>query len=227
MRRAMHYARGSSFLEADMTRRENVNVRARVQAAMPHLPATSFETFASFDAAAAAWLRSHASPVLTHFMAAVSLAHSQLVLYAVGLALALYAWKRGEPRWSALAIIVIPAGLALNDLLKLAFARVRPSIGGVPSVYDTYSFPSGHSAGATFVYGFLAAYIAFHSPVTAVRAAAIVAATVMVALVAVSRLVLGVHFASDVTAGVAWAASWTAAWVWGLAPRRRRTELAQ
>ena len=188
---------------------------------MPNLPDHFFDSFASFDAAAAASVRSHTNPAITHFMADISLAHSQVVLYAVGLALALYAWKRGEPRWSALAIIVIPAGLALNSLLKVAFARARPLIDGVPSAYATYSFPSGHSAGATLVYGFIAAYVAFHSTVLAVRVAAMVVALVMVALVAVSRLVLGVHFASDVVAGVAWAAIWACAWIAALAPRRR------
>lgn len=195
--------------------------RARQRpSAVPHLPAHFFDSFASFDAAAAAWVRSHANPALTQFMAYISLAHSQVVLYAVGFALALYTWKRGEPRWSALAIIVIPAGLALNALFKVVFARARPLIDGVPSAYGTYSFPSGHSAGAMLVYGYVAAYIAFHSTLLAVRVGAIVFALVMVTLVAFSRLVLGVHFASDVTAGVAWAAAWACAWIIALAPRR-------
>ena len=190
--------------------------------AMPHLHATSFDSFASFDAAAAAFVRAHTSPALSHVMAGISLVHSQVVLYAVGIALGFYAWKRGEPRWTMIALVVIPGGLALNALFKLAFARARPLIEGMPSQYDTYSFPSGHSAGATFVYGFLAAYIAFHSSTRSVRVAAFVAAFVMVALVAMSRLVLGVHFASDVSVGVAWAAVWTAGWIFGLAPRRQR-----
>jgi len=208
-------------------RSPNADGTAPSKAAMPHLAPDSFDSFASFDAAAAAWVRMHASPAMTQFMAAVSLAHSQAVLYAAGFALAIYAWKRGEPRWSALAVSVIVLGLVLNALLKLAFARARPLIEGVPSVYDTYSFPSGHAAGATLVYGFAAAYIAGHSSSPAVRIGVFFVAVIMIALVATSRLVLGVHFASDVTAGIAWAAMWATAWILALAPRRRALERAR
>src|SRR4051794_15333348 len=146
---------------------------------MPRLPPTGFDTFASFDAAAAAWVRAHASPALTQVMGALSLLHSQAVLWGIGLALVLYTWKRGEPRWALLALVAIPVGLLLNVVFKLVFARVRPLIEGAPGVYDTYSFPSGHSAGSTFVYGFVALYIASHSRSAVTRVAVFAVAVVM------------------------------------------------
>ncbi|HZZ94219.1 MAG TPA: phosphatase PAP2 family protein [Usitatibacter sp.] len=188
---------------------------------MPHLPPSAFDSFAYVDAAVAGWVRSHSGAALTAFMGAVSLVHSQAVLWAFAAVFALYAWKRGERQWARITIIVVPAGLLLNTLLKLVFARARPVLDGVASSYDTYSFPSGHAAGSTLVYGLLAAYIASHTSRPGLRWLAFAAAAAMIVLVASSRLVLGVHFASDVAGGVAWAALWVWLWIAILAPKRR------
>jgi len=95
------------------------------------------------------------------------------------------------------AIGVVVAGMAVLTALKHAVAAPRPpaSVNVVPT--GGHSFPSGHAMGATLAYGALAADLDVASSRVRYGAAA-----VLVALVALSRVVLGVHFVRDVLAGV-------------------------
>lgn len=97
--------------------------------------------------------------------------------------------------------LVALLGNALSNLLvqvlKRAVARPRPcDVHGVPlalvDLPDPFSFPSGHSSAAFSV----ALPIAFAHPLLAPVALGLASA------VAVSRVTLRVHYASDVLAGV-------------------------
>jgi len=111
-------------------------------------------------------------------------------------------------------LLGLAAGMAgLVIALKLAFALDRPGVGpaflveSVPSFlapvyYDAldpsgHSFPSGHAMGSTVVWVGAAWLLDVGR-----RRTRFAVAGVVVALVAVSRVVLGVHFAVDVLAGV-------------------------
>lgn len=96
------------------------------------------------------------------------------------------------------AIGVVVGGMALLTALKYAFAAPRPpaSVNLVPT--GGHSFPSGHAMGATVAYGALAVDLDAGSP-----RARYAAAGGLVSLIALSRVVLGVHFVRDVLAGIA------------------------
>lgn len=89
-------------------------------------------------------------------------------------------------------------GLALGLLLKTVFALPRPPASLQVTLADGYGFPSGHAVGSTVVWGLLAATLGVGT-----RRQRTGIAAVVVALVALSRVVLGVHFAVDVIVGVA------------------------
>ncbi len=87
----------------------------------------------------------------------------------------------------------------LNPALKQVFARVRP-------VHDAalaggYSFPSGHSAGAMVAYGMLA-YLALRTLPRRWHSWTAMLCVALVVTIAMSRIFIGVHFASDVAAGL-------------------------
>lgn len=63
------------------------------------------------------------------------------------------------------------------------------------------SFPSAHAAGAMAVYGFLAYAIARDLPSPRARFQAAYWTSILIALIGLSRVVLSVHYASDVAAG--------------------------
>lgn len=117
--------------------------------------------------------------------------------YAMGLAVALYG---GPQRFHALlaATLAVAAGIALFITLKHAFRRERPW-GLEPHCWaellppDQFSFPSGHTITAFAVTAALAGFYPEMLPGLLFCAISIAA----------SRVVLGMHFLSDVLAGAA------------------------
>src|ERR1041385_1006306 len=75
-----------------------------------------------------------------------------IVLFAVMLFLI---WKR---HWLSLftLIVAVPGGMLLNELIKVAVHRPRPFLEGPFVDWSGYSFASGHTIGATLLYGQLA-----------------------------------------------------------------------
>jgi undecaprenyl-diphosphatase len=105
---------------------------------------------------------------------------------------------------------VVLGGNLLNICLKHVVHRGRPVFEDPMLTLPTYSFPSGHAMGATVFYGLLAIYAANNTKERFARRATIAAAAVMIALVCFSRVYLGLHFVSDVAAGVAEGVAWSA-----------------
>ncbi|UPV75456.1 phosphatase PAP2 family protein [Halorussus limi] len=112
-------------------------------------------------------------------------------------AVALVYWF-GNRRRGAFALSAVLGALALTLALKGLFALPRPPTELYAGHASGYGFPSGHAIGATVLWGLLALVLERGSH----RWRAIGAGTV-VAVVATSRLVIGVHYVVDVVVGVA------------------------
>jgi membrane-associated phospholipid phosphatase len=113
-------------------------------------------------------------------------------------------------RWRWLIYLgVTAAGGSLADLeLKLYFARARPDVAEMLRAAHGYSFPSGHAMGSTVVFGALAYLGARMLRSWRWKAAVIALAIVLVVAVALSRVYLGVHWMSDIAAGVSAGLLW-------------------
>jgi membrane-associated phospholipid phosphatase len=140
------------------------------------------------DLQLANWLHAHGTPQLTRVMLAVSLLHGMLAISLLTVLLALFLRRRSERDWLVSLLLVIPGGLALNTLLKHAFARARPHFTDPIVTLATYSFPSGHVAGSTLLYGFVAAGLVSRTDALAWQLAIVGGALLMVGLVAASRV---------------------------------------
>ena len=154
------------------------------------------------------WFRVHQAPVLTHWLSVVTDAHGVVGIGIMGLALGLYLLWRRERYWLLALAVVLPGGMLMNVLLKLAFRRDRPLVDDPLRLLSGYSFPSGHVSAATLFYGLLAAFVASKLPSWGLRVLAWLAATVLVLLVAATRVYLGAHYFSDVVAAAAWGTAW-------------------
>lgn len=102
----------------------------------------------------------------------------------------------------AVALVVsVSAAEAASDLLKLACGRARPPAGQALVHVTGYALPSGHTTQATAFFGALALIVARRGAPRGLAWAARGSAALVAASVGVSRVYLGVHWATDVVAG--------------------------
>ena len=162
------------------------------------------------DVEVSRWLHTHAVPGMTRFMFVVTDLHSTFAVAGYTTVIAIgFALRR---RWRHLLtlLVCVGGGLALNVALKYAVHRARPVFDDPLLTLSTYSFPSGHVAGTTVLYGFLVAWVYGRTRRRGWRLLALLAFGVVVPLVALSRLYLGVHYLSDVIAAFAEGVAWLA-----------------
>lgn len=151
------------------------------------------------DAKVATWLHAHASPPLTAFFVAVTHLNSTLGIAIMSIVFALVLAKMREWYWILTLALAVGGGEALNVLLKHAYERARPVFDDPVVELMTYSFPSGHTAGAVLFYGVLAAFLVSRFYDRRLRAAVVIGAIVAVALVGHSRIYLGAHYLSPLS----------------------------
>ena len=123
-------------------------------------------------------------------------------LYAVATAVCIVAgWRLGMWRRAAAAWLTMMAVWGAAALLKLVVGRERPSVVDAVWEHDGLSFPSGHATNSAAM---TTAVLILLVPVLAVglRRGLAIAAVLFVAVVALHRVFLGVHYPSDVIAGV-------------------------
>ncbi|KQM18842.1 phosphatase PAP2 family protein [Novosphingobium sp. Leaf2] len=127
-------------------------------------------------------------------------------LFAIGAVVALVFMARR--REAALFALTIVSGWLVNSAIKALVARPRPQI--VPHLTEAggNSFPSGHSFNSAVVYIAMALAFAALSPRASVRHTLIGVAALLTLVIAWSRVWLGVHWPSDVTAGWLGGAGW-------------------
>jgi membrane-associated phospholipid phosphatase len=114
-------------------------------------------------------------------------------------------------------------GGLLNRVLKETFERTRPEFADPVLAASSWSFPSGHAMG-TFILCGMVCYLLVRETRSWTTAAIIVIASASWCVVmAFSRLYLGVHYASDVLAGLLAGVAWVAVCVSALEVLRRRT----
>jgi undecaprenyl-diphosphatase len=166
------------------------------------------DPLARWDVSFARWLSGERESIGTDFFRVLSFLGSPAVALAIGTVVCVVVYRRGRVVEAALLPVVLGGAELLNLILKLSFHRTRPDVAFVH--LDTYSFPSGHAMISTAAYGALA-YLAwghFRSRRDHLLLAA--GTAVLVALICFSRLYLGVHYLSDVLAGVAGGVFWLA-----------------
>jgi len=127
------------------------------------------------------------------------------LLIGASVLVALWLWYLGRGRAGAVLLAVILIGRAVTELQKYWVARARPDLEAHLVVVKTSSFPSGHAAGSMMFYLALALMLTAHSRL---RFAAAAAAILVSLLVGISRVMLGVHWPSDVIGGWSFGLLW-------------------
>jgi len=127
-----------------------------------------------------------------------------IVLFFVGL---YFVWKKWWPSLVTL-IIAVPGGMLLNEWVKILVHRQRPFVDGPFVDWSGYSFASGHTIGATLLYGQLLLFVLPVMKARHWRLLSIFSAVFLVLLVGFSRIALGAHFLTDVLAAIVFGIVW-------------------
>ena len=146
-------------------------------------------------------------PWLTPIMEGFSNLASPVVL--AGMLLVVEAFAPGR-RPGACAAINLVLAVVIDLVLKEIVQRQRPdeSIRLVSEV--GYSFPSGHSMVSMAFYGLLLWMVWQYEQDRVVKWVCVTGFAILILFVGISRIYLGVHYASDVIAGFAVSAIWLA-----------------
>src|SRR5216110_2506975 len=177
---------------------------------------------AGADHQIAGWFHAHLTQAFVNMLRAFSEPGSaQWIGVVLFLAVVFLVWKRA---WPALAtmIVAVPGGILLNELLKLAVHRHRPFLDGWFVDWSGYSFASGHTIGATLLYGQLLLCLLPLMKSKRWQRLSILSAAMLVMLVGFSRIALGAHYLTDVIAAIFLGVLWLMICALLLKPMRRR-----
>jgi len=178
--------------------------------------------FAAPDHELAAWFHAHLSPAFVTVLRAFTDFGSGEWIGLIVFALVLFfAWKRWWPSLVTL-IVAVPGGMLLNEWVKILVHRQRPFLDGPFVDWSGYSFASGHTIGATLLYGQLLLFIVPALKARHWRLLSILSAVSLIVLVGFSRIALGAHFLTDVLAAIFFGIIWLAFCLFATKPMRAR-----
>ena len=137
------------------------------------------------------------SPTITQILKIITMFGSGYIILPICLISVFYLRKKKESIYIILNLIII---FLLNQVLKIIIARPRPE--GFRLIEEIgYSFPSGHSMVSMAFYGLYIYFIYKNVKNKYIKWIAIIALSTFIILIGISRIYLGVHYASDVLAG--------------------------
>ena len=161
------------------------------------------------DTSVATWGHRHASPFSTDALNAITDLGEPMVVAGLAAALAFAETVRTRSRWVVPFLLVVVAGNGLlTTAIKHLADRVRPTLNPIAETLGP-SFPSGHSSWSAAFFA-AAALLLGRGRGRGARAAIAGVAAGLALTVASSRVLLGVHWLSDVIAGLALGSAWFA-----------------
>ena len=134
---------------------------------------------------------------VTAVMMFISYLGSAVTLITLSIAFLLLFKNKKYPKFIILNLILV---FILSRILKLIIARPRPQV--LKLVLENgYSFPSGHSMISAAFYGLIIYFIWKNVKNTKLKYISCILLALLILLIGVSRIYLGVHYATDVIGG--------------------------
>jgi undecaprenyl-diphosphatase len=127
------------------------------------------------------------------------------VLIGAGIASALWLWYAGHRRLPFILIAVTMLGRGLSEIQKYWIGRARPDLEAHLVVVKSQSFPSGHATSSMIFYMVMALTLTAGTRWHRIAAAG---ALLLSLLIGLSRVMLGVHWPSDVVGGWSFGLLW-------------------
>jgi undecaprenyl-diphosphatase len=172
-----------------------------------------FEQEDVFDTRVQAYLLAHTTPELIEVAKGFSFLGSSLFLlptYIMLIGLLIIFQKK---RYALDISIVALSSFLMMQLLKQVFHRKRPNLPIIKAI-QTYSFPSGHAL-SSFIFCSILTYLVWQGKARAVYKWLLTILLLLLAVaIGISRIVLNVHFATDVIAGFCLGVMWATISFW-------------
>ena len=118
-----------------------------------------------------------------------------------------------EQTTAVLVATSVVTGSIVVSIFKANFGRLRPDAVYAELSASGWSFPSGHASMSAIVFLTVGTLIACTRARVAERIYILTTATLLTLFVGLSRIVLGVHWTTDVLGGWAFGAAWAIAWL--------------
>lgn len=168
-----------------------------------------WEAFSTFDNAVYDIISGCKTDSMKQFMRFITFLGSEWTILVLTVIFPVFVFvfrKKQFYRLSLAAAANIALGALLNEILKHLFLRERPDLLQLVKI-SGYSFPSGHSMNSMIFYGF---YIYLIIKKLKHRGKYFIAGALglLVFMIGISRIYLGVHYASDVLAGFITGLAW-------------------
>jgi membrane-associated phospholipid phosphatase len=184
------------------------------------------DNLSRFDAQVLVRLSPLRTPAGLAIAGVVSRFGTVLIMSGLTLVLVLTMYRH---QWRAVVVgwtMVMAGGKLVEAVLKHTFQRHRP-IGALHYLQGTsYSYPSGHAMGSMIGYGMLAYLVLLQVQRPAGRALVTATTALIILVIGLSRLVLAVHFFTDVVGGYAAGAVWLALSIAAVQAARERVVTA-
>lgn len=156
---------------------------------------------AHFDDTTYQYIRNFASPFLDHFMLVVTYMGNRQFIIFPALALMIYYLFIKPHRWYSIKIPAVAIGsITANLILKALYDRARPTVYQMIEA-SGLSFPSGHAMFNLSFYGLLIYIIQREMTNKPLKHGISILLVLLIFCIGISRVYLGVHYASDVLAG--------------------------
>jgi undecaprenyl-diphosphatase len=159
------------------------------------------------DHAIEVWADQHATTLSDAVLGAVTHLGDTATILGVGIAISAYGlWRWRKPSIPLFVTTVVLGQVLISNTIKATIDRARPEL-RPRAIFTGTSFPSGHTTAAAATYLAVALVLGIGSSPRA-RAALGGAAVAIAVAVGCSRVLLGVHWFSDVVAGLVIGWSW-------------------
>lgn len=171
-----------------------------------------YKELTSFDKGVYVFASRYISDNMTEFMKMLSFLGSGWVLTGITSLIIALLWRNKKYiilGWMIASNLALSS--LLNEIVKAFFQRPRPEILRLAEAIG-YSFPSGHSMTGMSFYGFLI-YLCIRHFKHWLKYCTAVVLGLLVILIGISRIYLGVHYASDVVAGFSAGLVWLAVFI--------------
>lgn len=180
--------------------------------------ATSVDLVRAWDYAALEALAGRRTPAWNNVALAVTALGNTLTLAVLVIWVAILLMGWGQRAAAVILALTFVGGRLLTEALKAVIGRPRPEVVDWLAHVTSLALPSAHAMSSTIVYAGLAYLSARAWSARAPRIGIWALAALTILAVSASRVYLGVHYPSDVLAGILAGAVWTAAALSALPP---------